>query len=161
MFEVNGEALNFERDYALPRVIVWDALVDSGLVSGWFGEAMIAPEVGGEYNLRWGTQAESLGRITELRPFERLVLETTGLGRLAFELAEFPGGSRDTSTHIRLTVEDQADPGAKSSLVADWLTRLDQLEELLRGHPVDWANWERDWRETWSRYRAEAEEAPG
>jgi hypothetical protein len=30
---------------------------------------------------------------------------------------------------------------------------LDQLEELLRGHPVDWANWDRDRMGTWTEYR--------
>jgi hypothetical protein len=42
-------------------------------------------------------------------------------------------------------------------LTAYWLTDLDQLADLLRGHPVDWAHWERDQADTWSAHLRDAE----
>jgi uncharacterized protein YndB with AHSA1/START domain len=50
---------------------------------------------------------------------------------------EVPGGTRGTST--RVTVEVAVpDPRFAGALRATWQTRLDQLENLLRGHPVVW-----------------------
>ena len=132
--------LVFERDYEFPRVIVWDALVDSELVSGWLAEAEIVPEVGGQYNLTWPRRnaASTFGRITVLQSLERLWVETTDAGRLQFELEELPGGSRGTSTRLRLTVDVEIEPAFAPRVQADWELALEQLEELLRGHPVDW-----------------------
>jgi uncharacterized protein YndB with AHSA1/START domain len=154
------ETLRFEHDYEFPPVIVWDALIDADLVSGWLAEAEIAPEVGGEFNLVWrhreGSPA-SPGRITVLQPLERLHVDTLDAGRLEFELTEFPGGNRGTSTRLRLTVEVEVEPVFAARLKADWLTALDQLQDLLHGHPVDWANWGRDMQETWSQHFDEVE----
>jgi uncharacterized protein YndB with AHSA1/START domain len=50
---------------------------------------------------------------------------------------EVPGGTRGTST--RVTVEVAVpDPRFAGALRETWQTRLDQLENLLRGHPVVW-----------------------
>lgn len=154
------ETMHFEREYEFSRVIVWDALVDGDLVSGWLAEAAITPEVGGEYNLRWmhrTSQPASPGRITVLQPLERLHVETLDAGRLEFELAETPGGGRGTSTLLRLTVTVAIEPVFAARLKADWLTNLDQLHDLLHGHPVDWANWGRDMQETWTQHLGEVE----
>ena len=43
--------------------------------------------------------------------------------------------------------------------VAAWRIRLDQLDELLRGHPVDWDNWERDRGADYEIYLSEARSA--
>jgi uncharacterized protein YndB with AHSA1/START domain len=91
--------LAFERDFEFAPVIVWDALVDSDIVSGWLAEAAVDPVVGGEYNLRWVNrpgQPASLGRITVLQPLVRLHVDTTTVGLLRFELEEVAGGSRGT-----------------------------------------------------------------
>lgn len=132
--------LVFERDYEFPRVIVWDVLVDAELVSGWLAEAVIAPELGGEYALRWPNRpgVSTVGRIVVFRPLDRLRIETTNGGGLQFELAVLPGGSRGTSTRLRLTVDLEIEPAFAPQLQADWVRSLDQLEDLLRGHPVDW-----------------------
>ncbi|CAN5318420.1 hypothetical protein BH11ACT5_BH11ACT5_13910 [soil metagenome] len=151
--------LAFTRDYEFAPVIVWDALLDADLVSGWLAEAVISPVVGGEYNLRWSGrmgQPESLGRITALQPLERLHVDTTTMGLLRFELLEEPGGSRGTSTRLALTVNLDLERAFAARVTADWMTALDQLDELLHGHPVDWAHWEQGHREAWTRHLDEA-----
>lgn len=157
-------ALVFESDYEFPRLIVWDALIDADLVSGWLAEATITPEVGGEYNLRWVhrvAQPSSLGRIILLQPAERLEVDSSDSVLIAFELRELPVGSRGTSTRLRVSVAAPSDPAETTRVKADWLTNLDQLEDLLRGHPVDWANWDRDRHEAWFRHLSEAESSTG
>lgn len=152
-------ALVVEGDFEFPRVIVWDALLDPDLVAGWLAEAAISPEVGGQYNLRWmhrSGRPESFGRITVLDPLERLGVDTTDAGRLQFDLLELPVGSRGTSTRLRVTVAGSGDVLLDTRAKADWLTNLDQLEDLLRGHPVDWANWDRDRHAAWFRHLGEA-----
>jgi uncharacterized protein YndB with AHSA1/START domain len=161
---MSGTPLAFERHYEFPRIIVWDALVDPVLVSGWLAEAVITPEVGGEYNLHWlhkVGQPESFGRISVMTPLERLDVDTHDVGRLVFELEELDGGSRGTSTRLTLTVDSDVEPAFHGTIRADWLTSLDQLEDLLRGHPVDWSTWDRDRRETWSRYLDDAGDSVG
>jgi uncharacterized protein YndB with AHSA1/START domain len=154
------QTLRFEHEYAFPRVIVWDALVDADLVSGWLAEAEIVPEVGGEYNLQWMNRAgrpASPGRITLLQPLERLHVDTADAGRLEFELAELPGGNRGSSTLLAVTVNVEVEPVFAARVKADWLTNLDQLHDLLYGHPVDWANWGRDMQATWTAHLDEVE----
>lgn len=149
---MGDSALVFECDYEFSRVIVWDALVDPDLVSGWLAEAAITAEVGGEYNLRWVHRMgrpDTFGRITDLQPLERLAVDTSDSVLVTFELLELPGGLRGASTRLHVTVDG---PEADARVKADWLTNLDQLEDLLRGHPVDWANWDRDRYESWRRH---------
>lgn len=154
------ETIRFEREYAFPRAIVWDALVDADLVSGWLAEAAIQPEIGGRYDLlfahRDGRPA-SHGRIAVLDPYERLRIDAADGGGLEFELHELPGGSRGTSTRLRLAVRAGIEPAFGARLKADWLTNLDQLHDLLFGHPVDWANWGAQMHETWVQHREEVE----
>jgi hypothetical protein len=105
-----------ERRIDLPRSIVWDALLDPILVEGWLhptarlldGDVseLIAPAPGDIAVL-----------ATVLEPF----------GALRFELDELDGGTRGTSTLLRLRASG-----------SDWADRLDDLENLLRGHPVSW-----------------------
>lgn len=157
---MNESTLVLESDYEFPRVIVWDALVDADLVSGWLAEAAITAEVGGGYNLRWVNrvgQPTTFGRITELQPLERLHVDTTDAGRLQFELHELPGGMRQASTRLRVTLDLSGDVVLDARAKADWLTNLEQLEDLLRGHPVDWTHWDRDRHESWSQHLGEAQ----
>lgn len=165
---MDESALVFESDYEFPRVIVWDALIDSDLVSGWLAEAAITPEVGGQYNLRWTHrvgQPSTLGRITVLQPLERLHVDTSDSVLITFELRETQGGSRGSSTHLRVTVDGTAVGPMRVAealrVKADWLTNLDQLEDLLRGHPIDWSNWDRDQHDAWFRHLSEAENSTG
>lgn len=151
--------LAFARDYEFAPVIVWDALLDADLVSGWLAEAVISPVVGGEYNLRWLNrvgQPESLGRITAMQALDRLHVDTTTMGLIRFELDETAGGSRGTSTRLVVRVELEIEAAFAARVRADWMTALDQLDELLHGHPVDWANWERDHHDAWTRHLDEA-----
>ena len=55
--------------------------------------------------------------------------------RLAAE--EVPGGTRGTSTRVAVEVA-VPDPRFRAAIRDTWQTRLDQLENLLRGHPVAW-----------------------
>ena len=50
---------------------------------------------------------------------------------------EVPGGTRGTSTRVTVEVA-LPDPRSEGALRQTWQTRLDQLENLLRGHPTVW-----------------------
>lgn len=154
-----GVTLSFERDYEFAPIIVWDALVQADLVSGWLAEATITPEVGGEYNLQWVSKVGRPtvpGRITVMQPLERLHVDTSALSLLKFDLEEVAGGSRGTSTRLRLVIDLEMEPAFAAGVKADWMTNLDQLDDLLRGHPVDWAHWDRDRHDDWSKHYDEA-----
>lgn len=156
--------MDLVREFDLPRVIVWDALVDSDLVSGWLAQADIEPVAGGIYNLIWAHRpmyADTFGRITLLQHPERLHIDTTNLGRIEFSLESVDGGFRGTGTRLRVTIDlDAADLPAgdlradavddAARVTADWTMNLEQLEELLHGRPVDWKNWERDRHDAWA-----------
>jgi uncharacterized protein YndB with AHSA1/START domain len=141
------------REIDLPRVIVWDALVDPDLVSGWLAPADIEPIAGGVYNLIWPhrpTYADTFGRIALLQHAERLHVETTNLGRIEFSLESVDGGFRETGTRLRLTIDLGSEGGddlvttttvGADQITVDWMTNLDQLEELLHGRPQDWKTW--------------------
>ncbi len=147
--------LAFERDLEFAPVIVWDALVDPDLVSGWMGEAVIDAVVDGEFNLHWPEcpgKTPMFGRITLLEERERLHLATENIGTVEFELHEFAGGNRGTSTRLAVRVAVQIEKVFAARVIADWLTTLDQLDDLLRGHPVDWAHWDRDRQGSWTEH---------
>jgi uncharacterized protein YndB with AHSA1/START domain len=150
--------LLIEGDFEFSPAIVWDAITDSDLVSGWLAPATVAAELGGEYTLSWpypsGVAAAS-GQITALDVNRLLeVTQPTG-GVIVFELAEFAGGLRGTSTRLRITVVGDWSTASAEAVRADWLTALDQLGALVRGHPVDWSVWARDHLESWSRHLRE------
>jgi uncharacterized protein YndB with AHSA1/START domain len=152
-----GSPAVFTRQIALPRAIVWDALVDGDLVSGWLAEADIVAEVGGRYTLRWhaaAALADTAGVIRALHEPTGLRVDLGSGGTLAFDLVDVPGGSRDRSTLLTVTVD--ADPRPGDFVEASWRSNLDQLEQLLTGHPVDWAGWPTSHGPAWRRYRREA-----
>lgn len=154
------DPLVFERDYEFPRLIVWDALVDPDLVSGWLAEAEITPRPGGEYNLTWQHQPGrrvTFGRIAVMQQPERVIVDTTDAGIITFELEELLVGNRGTSTRLHVTVDLDTEPASTARLQADWLVNLDQLEDLLRGHPVDWSQWQRDRHAAWAHYLGDIE----
>ena len=133
--------------------------MDPDLVIGWLAGAAIDPRVGGRYDLTWqrdGARRVGPGVITELREGRLLTVDAAKHGVLSFRLDDVPGGSRGTSTQLRLSVKLGAEPLFAARVRADWETRLDQLEDLLRGHPVDWANWVRDHGEDWNVYLEES-----
>ena len=147
--------IEFSRDYDLPPAIVWDALVDEVLVEGWLAAARIDLRVGGDYWLNWqtgGGLAPTNGVIEVLDPTRRLVIDTDNIGRLDFVLEPLPDGSRGEGTLLILQIQVDTEPRLLASTYAYWLSNFDQLEDLLRGHPVDWATWQRDRGEAWSRY---------
>ncbi|MCY7412760.1 MAG: SRPBCC domain-containing protein [Salinibacterium sp.] len=157
---MDARTVELERDYELPRGIVWDALIDEELVSGWLAEAEIEPEPGGRYALHWThrePQARTEGRIIAMDAPHSLLIETREPSTIRFDLLHLDGGSRGTSTRLRVSLEVFIDRAFESRLLADWLTNLDQLEDLLRGHPVDWAEWTRDRHLSWSTHLTEVE----
>lgn len=147
--------LEFEREFEFPPAIVFDALVDPELVAGWLGDAFIEPRRGGRYDLVWLTSSSfppTFGTITHILEPHSLAVATDNRGDVGFRLEEVPGGSRGTSTVLHVTVEVVVDAAFVARVRADWFSNLDQLGELLRGHPVDWANWDRDRSEVWRGY---------
>lgn len=111
-----------ERRIDLPRAIVWDALIDPVLVEGWLHPTarLVDP----------ANRGGDVGERVEPVPGETAVLATVlePFGELRFELDELDGGTRGTSTVFRV----------RSESLAGWSDRVDDLENLLRGHPVDW-----------------------
>ncbi|MEO9015701.1 MAG: SRPBCC domain-containing protein [Terrimesophilobacter sp.] len=159
---IAASRFDIERRIELPPAIVWDALVEPELVVGWLARASIDLRIGGRYDLAWqrdGVRRVGPGVITELREHKLLTVDAAQHGELSFRLNEVPGGSRGTSTQLRLSVKVGVDPLFAARVRADWGTRLDQLEDLLRGHPVDWANWVRDHGDDWNAYLEESKPA--
>lgn len=106
-----------ERQIDMPRSIVWDALVDPVLVEGWLDP--VARLVDGDVSERRDPEPGDVAVLaTVLEPF----------GELRFELREREGGTRGTSTLLRVSAPS----------LAGWNDRVDDLENLLRGHPVEW-----------------------
>ena len=154
-----GSVLRFERVYDLPREIVWDALVDSDLVSGWLAEADIEPRVGGRFDLDWSHFESGFrtdGEILELVDLELLVFETNNFGRSSIALSDLPGGPRERSTLITIEVHALADQQFSGMIDATWRVSLEQLSRLLHGHPVDWTTWSDETRPEWEALVAEA-----
>jgi uncharacterized protein YndB with AHSA1/START domain len=154
---VAGLFLRFESAYDLPPEVVWDALVDSDLVSGWLAEADVDARLGGRFDLDWGGRCglhRTAGDIVDLFEPELLVLETDSFGAVRIELRELAGGTRGAATEVRVVIDRPADAGEAAAASATWLTALDQLEGLLRGHPVDWKSWENEGGAIWRAHLA-------
>jgi uncharacterized protein YndB with AHSA1/START domain len=150
---VPTNSLELSREYDLPASIVWDALIDEVLVEGWLAAAHIDARVGGEYLLSWmsGLRLDpTTGVITALEPEHRLAIDTDNVGSLEFVLDSLPGGTRGTATQLHLIISVDTDPRLLASTHAYWQTNFDQLEDLLRGHPVDWTTWQRDRGDAWA-----------
>jgi uncharacterized protein YndB with AHSA1/START domain len=144
--------LHVERLLDFPVAIVWDALTDSVLLSGWLAEVEVDLRIGGRFDLQWLPEqgiGTTYGEIAELDDGVRLRVETSTLGLLTFDVAEERGGTRGTSTLLRITVAAQLAPAQVVDVVATLTTSLDQLVDLLYGHPVDWRDWMYDWHATW------------
>jgi len=144
-----------ESYFEFSPAIVWDALTDADLVSGWLAVARIDPQLDGEFQLAWaypsGNRALA-GRLAVFEPHRQLeVADATGT-LIAFELSELAVGLRGTSTRVRVSARAAGVARGSAGLRADWLTALDQLDELLRGHPVDWSNWNTEHLEIWTRH---------
>jgi uncharacterized protein YndB with AHSA1/START domain len=144
--------VHVERVLDFPVVIVWDALVDSDLVSGWLAEADVDPRIGGRFDLRWVPEQgvdDLYGEIVALDDGELLRVAAADGGSTTFTLAAVNGGSRGSSTLFGITVAADLAPAQISDLVATLETSLDQLVSLLFGHPVDWGDWAYDWFDVW------------
>lgn len=151
--DVTNSVLRFEQEYDLPPAVVWDALIDEDLVGGWLAEAEIDARIGGRYDLRWYSPIASgstLGEIADLRDAELLVVELEHIGTVSFSLAPVGGGTRGEATQLGVRVESETELRLADGVSAAWLTSLEQLEELLRGRPVDWSTWRADHGAQWS-----------
>ena len=140
---------HLERHLDLPRGIVWEALVDPVLTEGWLHPTATL--------LDDSEQLEFVEPDSAAPAVVHVVSDEFGDVRVS--LTELEGGTRGTSTLVRVTIRGQGDARFRAPVVATWRTRLDQLEELLRGHPVDWDHWERDHRADYEHYLDEARSA--
>lgn len=124
------EALRLEREIDLPRAIVWEALVDPVLVEGWLhpSERLVS----GTSPVRFEEP-----EVPELPAVLQII--SPAFGEVRLELAARPGGTRGSHTALTLDVTDEW--GRLSDRERLWSLRLDQLEAVLRGHPVDWSRW--------------------
>ncbi len=142
--------LEFSREFGVSPVVVWDALIDPELVIGWLGEARIEAKVGGRYDLVWlhsQSFPPTTGTISLLEEPRALTVESDNRGTLRYGLVATELGAL-LHVGISVVIERAFIPRIR----ADWQSNLDQLEEMLRGHPVDWANWDRDRAPVWQRY---------
>ncbi|QEO10313.1 hypothetical protein [Protaetiibacter larvae] len=124
------EALRLEREIDLPREIVWEALVDPVLVEGWLHPSE---------RLVTGTVPVVFAEPDTPELPAVLQVSSRAFGELRIELEARPGGTRGTRTRLVLEASDEWGRLADRSRL--WSLRLDQLESVLRGHPVDWAHW--------------------
>ena len=144
--------LRFEQVYDLSPEIVWDALVDPDLVSGWLAEADIEPRIGGRYDLDWRhfeVASTTTGEITELLQPHQLVVDTDNFGTTTMQLTELASGSRGRSTRLTVVVDALADQQFTPTIAATWRLSLEQLDELLHGYPVDWRGWKAERSPRW------------
>lgn len=138
---MSGSRLRFSAEYDFSPEIVWDAFVDPDLASGWLAEADIDARIDGRYDLEWLHFAPvrvTTGQIVELIEPHLLVVETDNFGVTTIQLDR---GVRGEGTVLTVTVDALADPQFTSMIAATWAISLEQLEELLRGHPVNWGRW--------------------
>lgn len=134
--------LDFDREYNFSPSIVFDALVDPDLLGGWLAIARVEPHVGGAFDLVWPANSSlppTSGVITALDAPNALEVSTDNRGTIRFDLEprEDPvGGSYATRfhAHVEVAMEKAFLPRAE----AEWNLCFDQLDELLRGRPVDW-----------------------
>jgi len=163
--------LVFRRLIDLPPLIVWDAVSDPDMVSGWLAEASIEQEEGGEFWFEWMTGPDrslasaSGGIVTRFEEGQGIdftfVDEGEVTARFLLRLQEVPGGPRDRQTELVVTVTGMLPAGIANVLKASWRLHLDLLDELVRGRPVDWATCDVEHGPTWRRYLAELESAEG
>lgn len=133
--------LVIDREIDLSPAIVWDAFIDPVLVSGWLGDAVIDPRPGGGFDLAWLGSVDvpaSFGVIEQLMPRELLEISTDRHGRIRVVLRPLDGGSRGQATLVTVTVAVETAAAFLPRVRERWTTALDQLEELLRGHPMEW-----------------------
>jgi uncharacterized protein YndB with AHSA1/START domain len=65
------------------------------------------------------------------------VLRLVDFAEVRVVTEEVAGGTRGSSTRVFVEVI-VPDPRFSAAIEQTWQTRLDQLENLLRGHPTDW-----------------------
>lgn len=127
--------VRLERVIDLPREIVWEALVDPVLVSGWLHPELALVE---------GTTGVVFAEPERVDSPAVLQVISPVFGDVRFELAASPGGRRGEQTSLALTASDEWGRLAERRQL--WELRLDQLEQVLLGHPVDWTAWPEDHR---------------
>lgn len=136
--------IRLERIVDLSPTIVVPAFTDPVLVEGWLHPLVRLVEGGSAEpvvaaGVPWSVEVQSLE-----------------LGSLHVELRGEEGGTRGSVTRViieELALESEAE---RIDAIALWNTRLDQLENLLRGHPVRWSSWQADHGAAYERYRAAA-----
>ncbi|MBB5634078.1 uncharacterized protein YndB with AHSA1/START domain [Cryobacterium mesophilum] len=151
--------LEFTRRLDFHPAIVFDALIDPDLLGGWLAHAVVEPHEGGAFDLAWLTSTSfppTRGRISLLDEPRALDVVTDNRGRFRFDLDPSPGGERGTVTTLTTAVDVVVDRAFVPRVAADWQSSLDQLDGLLRGHPVDWIHWDRDRSGAWREYLAAA-----
>lgn len=122
--------MRLEREIDLPRGIVWEALVDPILVRGW-----LHPDA----TLVDGTRGVSFAEPEHPSVPAVLHVVSPVFGDVSVVLTAAVGGSRGERTILALTASDEW--GRLADRTRLWELRLDQLEHLLRGQPVDWVAW--------------------
>ncbi|KZC96146.1 MULTISPECIES: SRPBCC domain-containing protein [Clavibacter] len=161
----------FRRLIDLPAPIVWDAVSDGDMLSGWLAEATVEQREGGDFWFEWMTVPDRslssaaggfVSRFDEERQIEYTFLhEGDVTARFHLRLEDVPGGPRDRQTELLVTVSGLLPSGIANVLKASWRLHLDLLEDLVHGVPVDWATCEAEHGATWRRYLAELESAEG
>ncbi|WP_414172187.1 SRPBCC family protein [Clavibacter tessellarius] len=101
----------FRRLVDLPAPIVWDAVSDGDMLSGWLAEATVEPREGGDFWFEWMTVPDRslssaaggiVSRFDEERQIQYTFLhEGEVTAHFHFRLEDVPGGPRDRQTEPR------------------------------------------------------------
>jgi uncharacterized protein YndB with AHSA1/START domain len=135
----------------MPPTIVWIALAESEMISGWWGEAEMDARPGGQFRillLVTGGTVCVTGRVARLEEPGLVELSTDVLGTVRFLLEEAPGGTRGSSTLLTVELDSypmsfRGNAAPPAVVVAQWEEHIDDLVALLYGRPVDWESWKR------------------
>ena len=150
------QRLCFERRLAHSVERVWAALTEPAQLAAWLADADIELVEGGHVELRWqntdqdGNRAVARGVVTRLEPLRLLEIATDIHGLLCWQLRPDSAGC---VLAFSATVELPAE--LLPIVCAGWHIHLDHLADLLAGHPVNWANWQRDYWGRWAGLRDE------
>jgi len=144
--EGERRGVRFERLYDATPEELWAALTDPEQIRGWLADATRWELAAGEeYELMFGDDGRTWGRILAVEPPRVLELEWTYADEPAsvvrFEIVPREAGCLLVLDHSRL------DPDSAPGYGAGWHAHLDALDALLAGRPAG------DGDEWWARYR--------
>jgi uncharacterized protein YndB with AHSA1/START domain len=144
-------SVRIERRYAATVEEVWRAFTDPASIKRWlFADAVLEPEPGGRFALRWSADEQATGEVRAWKPPHLLELtwvEAGGASVVHVEISADGDGA--------LLVLEHRDVSAESAggLGAGWHAHLAALADLLAGGDAIADRWRPRFDELHPRYR--------